>query len=388
MIRALIYLAIILIGLCVSPFLVGNTGYLYIAIGDYQIETSLVFAVIAIVVFYSLLQLIEFALIFFLNLVVNSRYLPERWRKNTARKHTLLGALSLAEEDWENAEKAMLKGAAKGEIPTLNYLAAARAAQHQSDIKARDTYLEKAEKDPIARNAITTTRARYLFQQGELAQARIELDKLAPTSKSKPAILNLAIELYQAQQDWQALKLILPIIKKKQLLSEKALNQLALTINTQVLTTAAETDLQALEKCWHWLSRNERKQPEYIALYALGLYKNQQSKNALTLLLKQIKSQPSNVIFAALSQILHQTDSDAFKQLLALETRYAEHLSYQTCIATIYQQSSDFEQAKIWWQKVCYQQETKANLAALARVQGKTGEQERALQTYCKAINL
>lgn len=388
MIRALIYLAIILIGLCISPFLVGNKGYLYIAVADYQIETSLVFAVVAIVVFYSLLQLVEFLLVFFLNLIVNSRYLPERWRKNTARKHTLLGALSLAEEDWESAEKAMLKGAAKGEIPTLNYLAAARAAQHQFNTKQRDIYLEKAEKDPSARQAVTTTRTRYLLQQGDLTQARIELDKLSPTSKSKTAILQLAVELYQAQQDWQALKLILPIIKKKQLLSDNEFNQIALQTNTQLLTAAAEISQQELEKCWHWLSRHERKQPEYIALYAQGVSKNQHHKEALALLLKHIKSQPCAVIFNILPQIITKTDIETHKQLLALEARYGEELSYQRCIAAIYLQQEDFEQAKIWWQKVCHQQETQANLAALATAQHQVGEQERALQTYQKALNL
>ncbi|WP_299491980.1 heme biosynthesis HemY N-terminal domain-containing protein [uncultured Shewanella sp.] len=388
MIRALIYLAIILIGLCISPFLVGNTGYLYIAISDYQIETSLVFAFIAIIVFYSVLQLAEFIFIFLVNLVVNSRYLPERWRKNTARKHTLLGALALAEEDWEIAEKAMLKGAAKGEIPTLNYLAAARAAQHQSSTKLRDTYLKKAENDPIARNAVSTTRARYLFQQGELTQARLELDKLAPTSKSKPALLKLAIELYQAQKDWQALKLILPIIKKKQLLSETELNQLALMSNTQVLTTAAETSLQELEKCWHWLSRIERKQPEYLALYAMGLSKNQHQEQAVSLLIKQVKKQASKALFDALPKLISHTNLDALKQLLALETQYSEDPDYLACIASIYQQQEDFQQAKIWWQKACHLQETQANLAGLALAHSQLKEHERAIQTYQKAINL
>ncbi|MCL1126668.1 heme biosynthesis HemY N-terminal domain-containing protein [Shewanella surugensis] len=386
MIRALIYLAIILIGFCISPFLVGNKGYLYIAIADYQIETSLVFAVIAIIVFYSLLQFFEFLLIFFLNLIINSRYLPERWRKNTARKHTLSGALSLAEEDWESAEKFMLKGAAKGEIPTLNFLAAARAAQRQLHTKQRDIYLEKAEKDPAARQAVTTTRTRYLLQQGDLTQARIELDKLAPTSKSKTAILKLAVELYQAQHDWQALKLILPIIKKKQLLTEFEFNQLALKTNTQLLTAAAKVSLQELEKCWHWLSRHERKQPEYIALYALGLAKHQQ--NALALLLKPIKTQASTPIFDALSQIITKTDIEAHKQLMALESKYADVLSYQCCIATLYQKQDDFNNAKIWWQKVCHQQETKTFLAALAFTHTQLGEPSRALQVYQRALEL
>jgi len=75
MVRALVYLGIILLGLCFSLFLAGNKGYLYIALGDYQAETSIVFAFIALIVFYSLLQVVEFVVVWVLNLIIGSRLL-------------------------------------------------------------------------------------------------------------------------------------------------------------------------------------------------------------------------------------------------------------------------------------------------------------------------
>ena len=119
MIRVLIYLVIILAGACLSPLLAGKTGYVYIAFLDWQLETNLLFAVMALIIFFALLQLLEWLLVTVLNLVLSSRYLPRRWRRNAARKHTLTGALALAEEDWPAAEKAMQKGAEAGELPAL-----------------------------------------------------------------------------------------------------------------------------------------------------------------------------------------------------------------------------------------------------------------------------
>ncbi|GIU27694.1 heme biosynthesis HemY N-terminal domain-containing protein [Shewanella sp. MBTL60-007] len=388
MVRALVYLIIILLGLCISPFLVGSKGYLYLAIGDYQVETSIVFAVIALIIFYSLLQLVEFVVVWLFNMVLSSRYLPERWRKKAARKHTLLGALALAEEDWPAAEKAMAKGAEKGEIPALNLFAAARAAHHQNDIQARDEYLAKAQLEPLAEKAVRTTRTRYLLQQGDLAAAREELNKLNPTSKSKLPVLKLAIELYQDQQDWQALKLLLPIVNKKHVLTDEAFQALSLKTNMALLTEASKTNDQELEKCWHWLSRAERKQAEYIAQYAIGLSRFERKDDAIKMLLKQVKTSPSASIFEALAEVLTPTDVEAKKQLLALESQYENNLDYQVCLAKLYQQNHDYHQAKIWWQKACYLKDDVSSLHALADAQEHLGELNRALQTRRNAAKL
>ncbi|WP_299798190.1 heme biosynthesis HemY N-terminal domain-containing protein [uncultured Shewanella sp.] len=385
MTRVLVYLAIILAGLCISPFLSGSNGYLYLAIGDYEVETSLVFAILSLIVFYSLLQLVEWVIVFMLNLLFSSRLLPEKWRKKAARKHTLMGALALAEEDWPTAEKAMAKGAEKGEIPALNLLAAARAAQHQNKTQSRDEYLLQAENEKLATKAVATTRTRYLLQQGELDRARQELDKLSPTSKSKLPVLRLALELYQAQSDWHALKLLLPIIKKRNLISDEELNELTISTNTALLASAQKSSEQELEKAWHWLSRGERKEVRYLAIYCIGLNLYQRKPEALKILMKQLKHSISAELLYALGEIISPADVEERKVIFSLEKKYAEEVNFQRLLAKLHQQNKEYRHASTYWQKVCNLQPGKECWLALAESQEHLGEVNKAVTSYRNA---
>ncbi|MBW8186625.1 heme biosynthesis HemY N-terminal domain-containing protein [Shewanella nanhaiensis] len=386
MIRVLAYLTIILIGLCISPFFDGMNGYLYVAFWDYEVEMGVVTAVVGLILFYCILQVVEWCLVFLLNLILSSRLLPEKWRRKAARKHTLVGALALAEEDWPVAEKAMAKGAEKGEIPALNLLAAARAAQHQNDSVSRDNYLNEAEKEPIAVNAVTTTRTRYLLQQGDLTGAREQLDKLSPSSKSKLPVLRLAIELYQAQSDFNALKLLLPIVKKRQLLDDSAFAELTITTNRSLLVSATEVSEQELEKVWHWLSRTERKEMSNLVLYCIGLNRYGRKPEALKLLIKHLKNSPSPELLTGLGKILLPTDLDERELIFSMEKKHVENIDFQILLAKLHQQNSDHRRAKEYWQKVCQIQPSKAHWLALGETQEHLGEQNPAILSYRNAI--
>ena len=388
MIKILIFLVIVLIGLCISPWLVGNTGYVYIAAGDYQIETSLVFGVVALIIFYAAFQILEWLVITAINLMLRSRFIPHHWRRRSAKKHTLMGALALAEEDWPAAERAMIKGADNGELPALNLLAAARAAQYQQKIAERDHYLNRAAAQPLAANAVTTTRTRYLLKQGELALARVELDKLSPTSKSKIPVLKLALELYQAQEDWDALKLLLPILKKRQILDDTQLNELNITTHSALLQAATIKGEEALEQCWQWLPRSERNQSEFLAIYATGLCRFNRKDQAMKLLSKKLRSAPEPTLLQAIPEIATAQDSEIRKELLKYEVTHENNADYQTCLAKLYQQTREMKEAKTCWQNVCRLEPTKVSWLALARIQEQLGEQSNANQSYRQAANL
>jgi HemY protein len=388
MIKTLVYVVLILIGLCLSPLIVGQSGYVYIAIGDYQIETSLVIGVVGLIVFYFALQLLEWLILLLLNMLLSSRYLPEQWRRKAAKKHTLTGALALAEEDWPAAEKAMAKGAEKGEIPVLNLFAAARAAHYQGDITARDHYLTQAENNPIAKTAVYTSRTRYLMKQGELTQARVVLDKLNPTSKSSAPVLKLAQELYLQQNDWQALKLLLPILKKRQLLSETEFNQLNTKTNSILMVNAAKTSEAELNKCWHWLSKSERKQDELVVAYAHGLTQYGHKDKAIKLIIKQLSAAPSAALFAAIPDLIDAQDQEVRKLLSRLETTHENDADYQICLAKLAIQSRDTKQAKTHWQNVCRIAPTHQSWLALAQAQEQLGENSTAANSYRNAANI
>ncbi|QYJ79129.1 heme biosynthesis HemY N-terminal domain-containing protein [Shewanella acanthi] len=388
MIKALIFLGVVLIGLCLSPWVVGNTGYVYITAGDYQLETSLVFGIFMLIIFYALFQILEWLVIGAINLLLRSRFIPQQWRKRSAKKNTLIGALALAEEDWPAAERAMIKGADNGELPALNLLAAARAAQYQNKITERDGYLARAAAQPHAETAVATTRTRYLLKQGDLAQARTELDKLAPTSKSKTPILKLALELYRAQEDWDALKLLLPILKKRQLLDDAQFDALTLETNTALLKVAGMKGEEALEQCWQWLSRSERNQSEYLSIYAVALCRFNKREQALKLVSKKLRSSPEAPLLTVIPQITTAHDLEIRKQLLKHEITHENNADYQICLAQLYEQTRDIKEAKTCWQNVCRIAPNKASWLALARIQEQLGEQANANQSYRQAVNL
>lgn len=385
MIRALVYLLIILVGLCLSPFIVGKSGYVYVAFLDWQLETTVAFAVIAMVVFYGLLQLLEWVLVGVFHLILSSRYLPQRWRRNAARKHTLVGALALAEEDWPAAERAMRKGAEQGEIPALNYLAAARAAQYQLKTEARDAYLDKAATLPMATTAVTTTRIRYLLRQGEVNAARELLDKLQPSSKSKIPVLKLATELYRAQQDWQSLKLLLPALLKRKVLSDDEWHQLSVTVNTKLLRQAANISEPELEKCWQWLSRAERNEDANLAAYASGLNQHGKHGTAIKLLSKQLKKDTSAAIFDTTAEIWQTEDTELLALLQKLQPKLENHADYQHCMATIYEKARDFAAAKEAWQLLCKLSPAPHYWYALGALQEQLGDNGAALVSYKQA---
>ncbi|NRD75750.1 heme biosynthesis protein HemY [Shewanella sp. VB17] len=386
MIKVLAYLSIILIGLCISPFFDGMNGYLYLAFWDYEIEMGVIAALICLVLFYCLLQLVEWCLVLILHLIFSSRLLPDKWRKKASKKHTLLGELALAEEDWAVAEKAMVKGAKKGESPSFNLLAAARAAQHQNNIESRDYYLLEAEKEPMVTKTVATIRTRYLLQQGELIEARKQLDKLVPTSKSKLPVLKLALELYQAQADFNALKLLLPIIKKRQLLSEQTFAELALSTHQALLISATKTSLQELEKVWHSFSRAERKEMSNLALYCTGLTQYDKKPQALKLLMKQLNHSPSPEILTSLGAVLLPSDVNERELIFAAEKKHNDNIHLKILVAKLHQQNKAYRQAMEHWQHICKMQPNKTHWLALGEMQEHLGEQNSAILSYRNAI--
>ncbi|WP_372872840.1 heme biosynthesis HemY N-terminal domain-containing protein [Shewanella sp.] len=384
MIRTLIYLGIILTGLCLSPYLIGNTGYLYLSAFDYEIETSLVFAVVMLVIAYGVIVTVEWLLRKFLNLLLSSRYLPERWRRKAAKKHTLAGALALAEENWADAEHNMVKGAAKGELPALNLLAAARAAQRQGKYAERDGYLELAVKEPLAELAATTSHARYLLQQGELETARVVLEKLSPGSRSKPAIIRLAKELYLAQEDWQALKLLLPAIIKHNLMEQQQLALFSSQINLSLLRKAAAQSKQALDECWQSLSRHERTNAELQSQYALGLESVENHEDAIKWLCKALKHENPEPAFIALPLIATANDTDIIKLIQQLGSVWADSCEYLSALAHLQKITRDNKGVRDSLEKLCQLQPTPVNWSALAQAQEQLGDTHGAYLSYKK----
>ncbi|WP_417762954.1 heme biosynthesis HemY N-terminal domain-containing protein [Shewanella sp.] len=382
MIRVLFYLIIILAGALLSPLIVGNKGYVYISFLGWQLETSVIFAIVAMILFYGVLQLVEWVVVSLLRVVLSSRYLPQRWRRKAARKHTLVGALAMAEENWPAAERAMRKGAEQGELPVLNYLAAARAAQYQLKTEERDEYLEKAAELPLAFEAVTAARTRYLLRSGDENAARAELDKLQPTPKSKTPLLKLARDVYQAQHDWAALRTILPALLKRQFIDEQQYLQLNNAACTAQLQQAGAQDLAQLNRCWAGFSRQEKAQDTVLAAYAEQLHVLDQHDEAIKLLSKPVKHDADDAVFNAIVNIISADDSSLLKLLQSIEVKCENRIAYQRCMAKVYEQLREPQRQLAALQKLAAQDPSPSNYLALARAHEQLAQQQQAADAY------
>ena len=144
--RALIYFIILIsIGFAVGTLIQQDPGYALFAYRDWSVEMPLWFAALAIIVSGVLLFWLYRSFTGICKLGARWRNFWQTRRKNKAQRLTNQGLIKLAEGHWHAAEKYLQKGANQGsELPLLNYLSAAKAAQEQGASARRDIYLHKA----------------------------------------------------------------------------------------------------------------------------------------------------------------------------------------------------------------------------------------------------
>lgn len=162
----------------------------------------------------------------------NAKRRVERAHNSTAR-----GYSSLIEGDWDQAEKTLLSQIDDHPSPALNYLAAANAAQQREDYPARDKYILNAlDASPRDRLAIGLTKARLLYQSGQLEDALETLNKLRRLSPNNPRVSRLLVEVGRQAGDWEGVNRSLKNARTTKALPAEELHEIELESNQRLLS--------------------------------------------------------------------------------------------------------------------------------------------------------
>lgn len=217
-----------------------DPGYVLIDVKGYTIESSLVFAVIALVVVFILFY---FAVRFYANLKsMRSGY--RQWRnrrsQDKANEYLVKGLLELSEGKWTEAEKDVLKFAGRNRPSLLNYLAAARAAQEQGAYERRDSYLKSAHQTaPNADVAVGLTQAQLQLDQNQLEQALATLRRLQQLDPKHKQVLKTLARLYMDLDDWEHVVETIPSLRKRKIFPDSYINQMEENAYSALLDQAA-----------------------------------------------------------------------------------------------------------------------------------------------------
>jgi len=267
----LVFCTFLLLGVVVALVFRDEQGYLLVSFAGWQIETSLLFAIAA-------LLFVLWVAITLWRLIVGGFLLPRRLRnklanrrQRKARRSLYDGLLRLSEGRWSKAEDELKRLAENNEAPGLNYLNAARAAQHQGHVGDRDRYLEKAaSKRGVSELAVLLTQAQLQIEQGQTADAMASLSRLYQTEPHHDVVLRLYAEQSHRAGDYEQLRTLTPALYKHSNMPHERIDQLAVEAWGDELTRH-NTDSVALTTAWKRVPKRLRTQPDMIRRYVKAL---------------------------------------------------------------------------------------------------------------------
>lgn len=262
-------LLILLIAASLSLLAYQDPGYVLIAWGYKTAELSLsLFIIIAV---------ISFALIyFFIRLMVTGWNMPvafKAWRlkqkHQRARRDTNKGLIELAQGNWSRAERFLIRHVSDSEIPLINYLSAARAAQKQAIPERRDNYLALAHKNMQGAGfAVQLTQAELQLVHGQLEQSLATLVQLNSASPKHPHVLFLLARIYEMLRSWGDLKKIIPDLKKYKIVNREQLLELERVVHRELIIIATQRGkLDQLKASWQHVPKALRTDREMVQHY-------------------------------------------------------------------------------------------------------------------------
>ncbi|MHB8680024.1 MAG: heme biosynthesis HemY N-terminal domain-containing protein [Rudaea sp.] len=237
--------------------LAADPGLLSIRIGHTHIDTTLVFAVFALLAVWILLGLLWRGV----------RWPLRAWKRRSqrrSRERFAAGLTALAEGDHRRALRALEKASHEPELHAPAQLATARAAHARGDVERTEAALDEAAKHAPA--AALSLRAQFLLEHGNAEAALTLLKPSADRNDLPPVGWRLLAEAALLTGDAALALRAVDVLATSDALTPEALT--ALRARALVAALAATPDTETLNALWSGLPRAQRAMPEAIAAYA------------------------------------------------------------------------------------------------------------------------
>ncbi|GMR16745.1 MAG: heme biosynthesis HemY N-terminal domain-containing protein [Gammaproteobacteria bacterium] len=287
------FFAIIFIAVSAGLLAHQDSGYVLFGRGHTTLEMSLSLFLVLLFLSY----IFGYVLVRFVFRTWNMPNKLKQWRSTQqtkkARKTSLQGLINLSQGQWKKAERLLTRAVKNSDMPLLNYLSAAKAAQKQNAPERRDHYLSLAHKSmPDADFSVKLTQAELQFAHGQNEQALATLVHLHNLSPKHSHIMVLLSKLYQQLKSWDDLRKLLPQLRKHKVFSEKELLQIEKETYVELMQhTNWNEKTDKLQQLWQSISRELKKDTNLIEIYSNKLIQLNKNDEAELLLRNTIKKE-------------------------------------------------------------------------------------------------
>lgn len=321
MLRIIVVVLALIAGLIFGPEISSNKGYILISLDTYTTyETTIINAVIAIVVIYFLLLFVEWVLrkLFSISSVTRGWFGQRKTRK--AQRNSMLGMLALFEGNSKQAQKLLSKSAERSEAPAITYIAAARAAQQQGNYTLRDDYLKQAtESQKGCRLAVGLVWVELQIEAKQFKNALLTLDELDNSFPGHKRIAELYLDIYPALKEWSKFIAVLDDQQKHLSFTDDEFDAIKLDAYQHLFKQLAAQSGEAPQDLWNnRSSRWMRKNINYQKAILDALVEMKHYQFAEYFLLEKLKEELSLPLLAYIDKM---PISNRQKLLLLLEKK-------------------------------------------------------------------
>ncbi len=323
--RWIFYFFLLLFSIWLGLNIQADPGSIFIRYRHWQIETTLWFGLLGLFIFWFVLHELGRLLGSIIHLPEGISNYFDRRSKRRSQQEMLRGFSCLLEKRGGSAEKYFVKAARQNNLPFMNYLLAAQAAQVENRGQQCERYLKKATKyanDSDLKEALAFFEIEQAMTSGKDALA---LTLLAPLYKKRsrdPVLLKWLKTVYWKTHDWEALWELSPKLKK--VLPQMEFQAMQGQVGEALLKEwiIRGKSLNALLDFWRKLPTQCRAIPGILLAYIEGLCHYNLEVEAEKVLMSAIKQHPDKTLIA------YYVDFKSVKkerQIAVLESALSKH---------------------------------------------------------------
>ena len=298
-----------------------DPGYVLISLRGWSVESTLVVAVVALLLGWLALSLLVLLLRFPL------RYWRRR-RRHVARERLAAGIVALHEGRWRQAENLLTRAACERQHRLPALLGAARAAQARGDDAAAQTLLDRAAEghDPVT---LALLAARQHERDGD-AERIVALFDPQPVAALPPRALDIYLHaLIQTGRAQDAVTL-LPAWRASHVVEGEAQARREADILAAALRQAP--DAETLTRLWSSLSRPQKTDARIVEAYARRAVACGDAESGITAVEKALRKQWSPTLAAVYGVLPRSAKHSPLKMA---EAWLAEHPNDPALLVTL-----------------------------------------------------
>lgn len=298
MFRILLAFFILLASVLLGTQLNLDPGYVLVSINHWTLETTLWTALIGLF----LLFILSHFLIQLCHRIARTPSTINKWHSRRlaykAQVITRKGLIEYSEGYWQKAKNHLIQALPNTDTPLLNYLTAARAAQKMGDSTLRDHYLREAQQSmPEAKIAVELTQAQLQIANKQWEQALATLKHLQDLAPRHPYVLKLLMNLYIEIKDWQQLIVLLPELKRNNVISAQEFIHLQQNTYLQALNELIrQNQIIPVQAFFNSMPKVLNNSVEIIAEYVRFLIKQQEYGEAEQLIRQNLRKEVENLL--------------------------------------------------------------------------------------------